>query len=419
MDGRRGRGRPRGRGRGRRGSWAARDLSVEESTAESSAPQATVPIEPEVSAELSLPPVPPVQPDPVHHDPIHLVKLVTAIKKLGAVAFPGGPDYLPAINWLEDMKVHFSILSCSDIDKRLVAAYLLSGEARDWWKSIERAKLDILMDWTKFQEVFLKKFFPSATRRLLQRDFLELKQGDMTVREYETKFSAMYRFAKKVDDQELAEHFVHGLNHHIRRVVAPLDLGTLAEALHRTIITEQENLDYKKETGTLRDDKGKGKAPAESSGATEQGNWKKKKTNFRQPAKAATPVRATPVKPLAQVRCYNCNELGHVSTNCPKPRGNTCFTCGQPGHMARTCTQPRRVQNVAQGNQNRQPAQRQAQGQQPAGGQPRVYALGQENPVVEGTLTIFNTHARVLFDTGASHSCISKSMVEMLELFAL
>lgn len=216
-----------------------------------------------------------------------------------------------------------------------------------------------------------------------------------------------------MDDQELAEHFVHGLNYHIRRVVAPLDLGTLAEALHRAIITEQENLDYKKEIGTLRDDKGKGKAPAESSGAAEQGNWKKKKkTNFRQPAKATNPRRLAPGKPLAQVKCFNCNELGHLATNCPKPRGTICYNCGQQGHLSRDCTQPRR-------NQNRQPAQRQAQGQQPAGGQPRVYALGQENPVVEGTLTIFNTHARVLFDTGASHSCISKSMVEMLALTVL
>lgn len=66
-----------------------------------------MPIEYEVSAEPSVLPVPPVQPDPIQFDPIELVKLVTTIKKLSAAVFLGGPYYLPAIDWLEDMKVYF------------------------------------------------------------------------------------------------------------------------------------------------------------------------------------------------------------------------------------------------------------------------------------------------------------------------
>ena len=57
------------------------------------------------------------------------------------------------------------------------------------------------------------------------------------------------------------------------------------------------------------------------------------------------------------VRCYNCDQTGHMSFDCPKPRkmnpchkcGNTghqnrdcpddiCFNCKMPGHVSRDCT---------------------------------------------------------------------------------
>ena len=42
--------------------------------------------------------------------------------------------------------------------------------------------------------------------------------------------------------------------------------------------------------------------------------------------------------------CYNCNQEGHLSRNCPFPRvgssggrGGACYNCGQEGHMSRDC----------------------------------------------------------------------------------
>lgn len=46
------------------------------------------------------------------------------------------------------------------------------------------------------------------------------------------------------------------------------------------------------------------------------------------------------------VRCYNCNERGHMKSNCPfelRPYG-TCFKCLQPGHKRSTCNnQPKKL----------------------------------------------------------------------------
>lgn len=39
------------------------------------------------------------------------------------------------------------------------------------------------------------------------------------------------------------------------------------------------------------------------------------------------------------MKCFNCNEKGHLANFCPKSRveRGVCFGCRQPGHAARDC----------------------------------------------------------------------------------
>ncbi|SRR6266550_478811 len=41
----------------------------------------------------------------------------------------------------------------------------------------------------------------------------------------------------------------------------------------------------------------------------------------------------------AQVRCYNCGQLGHVSKKCSKPQQEkgTCYECGKKDHLIKDC----------------------------------------------------------------------------------
>ncbi|XP_020601086.1 zinc finger CCHC domain-containing protein 7-like isoform X2 [Orbicella faveolata] len=69
----------------------------------------------------------------------------------------------------------------------------------------------------------------------------------------------------------------------------------------------------------------------------------------------------TPGKGLPHVKCYNCNEKGHLSQNCPLPKkisvcflcggvghvkrhcpNELCFNCYEPGHISKQCRKPRR-----------------------------------------------------------------------------
>ena len=44
-------------------------------------------------------------------------------------------------------------------------------------------------------------------------------------------------------------------------------------------------------------------------------------------------------------KCYNCDESGHLSHQCGKPKkeNRVCFNCDEPGHLAHQCRQPKRT----------------------------------------------------------------------------
>ncbi|XP_024178320.1 uncharacterized protein LOC112184284 [Rosa chinensis] len=195
-----------------------------------------------------------------------------------------------------------------------------------------------------------------------------------------------------------------------------MELKTKEQILAKALIIEQQNLIHKEKQTVERDSQGKGKAVAGSSGSRDYrgGLWKRQRLYFHHqaPARIAAapvPIQAPPIRqvaPAAPMRCYSCNELGHLARTCPKLRPRACFRCGQTGHNARDCTRP---QSGGQGNQQR------ALPPAPA----RVFAIGQRGTGVEGTLYVYNYLARVLFDTGASHSFISSSVVDVLGLTAI
>ena len=53
------------------------------------------------------------------------------------------------------------------------------------------------MTWAEFHELFMGKYFPTTDRHAKAQEFLELKQGTMTAKEYVVKFTELAYF---VDD---------------------------------------------------------------------------------------------------------------------------------------------------------------------------------------------------------------------------
>ncbi|KAA3483674.1 E3 ubiquitin-protein ligase RBBP6 [Gossypium australe] len=68
--------------------------------------------------------------------------------------------------------------------------------------------------WDFFQIEFRKKFISQRFLNKKQKEFLELKQGRMTVTEYEREFVRLTKYAREYVSTEeiMCKRFVNGLN---------------------------------------------------------------------------------------------------------------------------------------------------------------------------------------------------------------
>ena len=82
----------------------------------------------------------------------------------------------------------------SDVAKIRLATFQLEGESQVWWDWVKTSKDLEAMTWTEFHGLFMSKYFPATTRHAKAQEFLELKQGTMTVMEYMARFTELACF---------------------------------------------------------------------------------------------------------------------------------------------------------------------------------------------------------------------------------
>ena len=82
-----------------------------------------------------------------------------------------------------------------DTTRIRLAAFQLEGEAQVWWNWAKTSKYLEAMTWAEFHDLFMGKYFPDTARHAKAQEFLELKQGAITVIEYVGRFWELARFA--------------------------------------------------------------------------------------------------------------------------------------------------------------------------------------------------------------------------------
>ena len=113
----------------------------------------------------------------------------------------------------------------SDATKIKLSVFQLEGESQIWWDWVKASKDLKVMTWEEFRELFMSKFFPAFARHAKAREFLELKQGTMTVFEYVAKFTELARFTDDyvATDMTKVRKFEDGLKLSIQgKIVGPL-----------------------------------------------------------------------------------------------------------------------------------------------------------------------------------------------------
>ena len=129
--------------------------------------------------------------------------------------------------------------------------------------------------------------------------------------------------------------------------------------------------------------------------------WNKKKKTGGFAVQAQPQIQSQPSGTRPPRKCFNCGSPDHFIRECPKPL--YCTFCKKEGHRISTC--PIAPASAKPGKLNA--AKAPASSARPRGTHPSV---------LEGSILFHGRSCRVLFDTGASHSFVSKELVDALSL---
>jgi hypothetical protein len=342
------------------------------------------------------PPPPPLPPRDKHRE----------LKSHKPPTFASSPDPLHVDDWLKSMEKMLNIAQCSEQEKVLYASGRLTGPAADWWDSYVAAHDTAdTITWAEFTTQFRNYNIPAGLMKIKKKEFLSLKQGNMSISEYRDKFIQLSRYAPNevADDERKQEHFIEALNGPLQYALVAHTFPSFQRLLDKALAIEHKHV----QLGDL-----KRKAIAQGQGSSSirphcippQGT----------PARPGGGPRPAQYAPQGTPQTRNTRQAAPTGTSA-RPTGQktgpTCFKCSQVGHYANACP----VGNSCASAPNKQ--QTRGKGFSIA----RVNQVSAEatTDVADIALGMFYINAipaTILFDSGATHSFMSTRYANTNEL---
>ena len=136
-----------------------------------------------------------------------------------------------------EIRNFFEIMDCPDQYKIALTTYQFKGEAECWWDTVKPRGNENPMTWERLIGLLDNQYYPRDVQRIKQRDFLRLKQGQMSVMKYASKFNELSRFAPhQVNTEERKmDHFEQGLRRDIKSVIAGQNFDNFQEIYQRAV----------------------------------------------------------------------------------------------------------------------------------------------------------------------------------------
>ena len=127
--------------------------------------------------------------------------------------------------WLEKLQRLMEEVRCPLDQKVTYAISLLQGSAYDRWKSVLRSpRLPDPISWEFFVQEFKAKYVSDMYRETKWKQFLNLKQRNLSVAKYGKEFSHLSKYAPEsvLTQAFRCRQFENGLNESIKRYMVPI-----------------------------------------------------------------------------------------------------------------------------------------------------------------------------------------------------
>uniref|UniRef100_A0ACD5TJJ1 Uncharacterized protein n=1 Tax=Avena sativa TaxID=4498 RepID=A0ACD5TJJ1_AVESA len=276
--------------------------------------------------------------------------------ELKAGDFHGTGTPMDATSWLSTMEKYMAAMELPSHKRVLFVAFNLKGLADDWWSGV-RAAYPGELTWAVFVQHFSDKYYPETFKEEMLEKLKTIKQGKLSIDEYEAEFSNMVPFVVdhvKHDEAAKARAFFRGLNSRYREVMSARPANDYLSMVKHARGMELEVRLIAAEEGRTGGSSGiggdqKGGYRGVSGSNTQRPPFKKFKGNHRHPQttkfkqsnyQSSSVPRSSSLTPSFRpipgqgMICFKCGE-GHRASECTWT--GECYHCGHPGHMGRVC----------------------------------------------------------------------------------
>ncbi|XP_073838474.1 uncharacterized protein [Musca autumnalis] len=212
----------------------------------------------------------------------------------GALPKFTGDDGYTVTKWLEEFEKVTNVVGCAQAEKYIFARRMVSGSAKLFLRSTKAE------DWPSLKKELAAEFQRTVgVKDILRKlDSRKWKRGQESLHRYALEMQEIGEGAP-ITPAELVEFIVEGMQD--KSMAALVFMNTTTVADFKMLIPKYE------------------KMVAE---------------------RAQRQVKSVTVEPARQeVRCYNCQGIGHYANVCKRPQRpmGACFKCGRTGHLKTNC----------------------------------------------------------------------------------
>ena len=247
--------------------------------------------------------------------------------------FTEGGDPMVADHWFMQIENVLEAMEItSDTIRIRLAAFQLEGEAQVWWRWVRTSRDLEVMTWAEFQELFMGKYFLETVRHAKAQEFLELKQGVMTVMDYMARFTELTRFVDDYMAIDMAKvrRFENGLKFSIRARIVGLRLQDMDSMVRTALTIEREIEDPRSTRDAGASSKRKDSQSSSSSEKRQRAFGSREFQSRGHPARGQMRVSGQ----AGRMVCYHCQQPGHMRRDCPQRQGSQGFGTAQSQSVA-------------------------------------------------------------------------------------